>query len=94
MKSPVAVMHAVEITFSSWRTLPGRGQKHGLPATGEPGDILSIRIVVFLEKKLNQQRNVFEALGERRNANLDGTQPVKQVFTEAPGEPPPEGPGS
>ena len=40
----------------------------------------------FLQEELHQQGNVFQALAERRDANLDGAQAVKKIFAEASGQ--------
>ena len=60
--------------------------KNGLCPASEAGNILRVRIVVFLQEKLDQQRDVFQALRQRRNANLNGTEAVEKILTEAPGE--------
>ncbi len=65
---------------------PGMLEKDGLGAAGEAGDILAVGVVVFLEEELDEQRNVFEALGERGDTDLDGAEAVEEVFAEAAGE--------
>ena len=51
---------------------PGVLQQHRLHAAREPGDIFAVGFVVFFQKELHQQRNVLEALGQRRDADLYG----------------------
>src|SRR5208337_4352915 len=65
---------------------PGMLEKKGLRAAGEAGDALAIGIVVLLQEKLHEKRNVFQALRERRDTNLDGTQAIEEIFAETPGE--------
>src|SRR5450432_723863 len=59
-------------------------QKDGLSAASEAGNILSVSVVVFLQQKLNQQGNVFQALNHGGNANLDGAEAVEEIFAKAP----------
>lgn len=47
--------------------------QNGLSAPGKTGNVFAISIVVFLHEKLHQKRNVFEALRQRWNTNLNGT---------------------
>jgi len=43
---------------------PGMLEEQGLGATRKTRDIFAMGVVVFLEEKLNEQRNVFQPLGE------------------------------
>src|SRR5579864_3867336 len=60
-------------------------QENHLGPTGEPLDLLAISGVVFLDEKRDQGRNVFQALSEAGNANLDRIQPIEEVFAESSG---------
>src|SRR5712671_2015436 len=42
---------------------PGMPQQDGLRAPGQTGNRFSIRLIVFLQKELHQQRNILETLG-------------------------------
>src|SRR5216684_260660 len=55
-------------------------QQDGLRPPRQPENVFSIRGVVFLQEKLHQQRNIFQPLRQRGNADLDRTQPVKKIF--------------
>src|SRR5262250_1215873 len=57
---------------------PGVLQQGSLRAPSQAGDILAVGIVVLLEEKLHQKRNIFEAFAERRNADLDRTEAVEE----------------
>ena len=61
-------------------------QKNSLGAASRSGNVLAVRIIVFLQEKLNEQRDVFEALRERRNANLNGTEAAEEILAETAGE--------
>ena len=61
-------------------------QQHRLRAPRQPGDILAVGVVVLLQEKLHQQWNVFQAFGQRRNADLDGTQPVEKILAKTAGQ--------
>src|SRR5713101_886659 len=63
---------------------PGMLQQNGLRAPRQPGDVLSIGRVVFVQKKLNQEWNILEPLRQRRDTDLDGTQTVKKILAETP----------
>ena len=65
---------------------PGVLQKNRLRAASQAGNILSIRIVIFLQEELDEEGNVFQALGERRNADLNGAETVEKIFAETAGE--------
>jgi hypothetical protein len=43
-------------------------QQGRLRAPRQTGNALSVRVVVFLQEKLHEQRDVFESLGQRREA--------------------------
>ena len=61
-------------------------QQHRLGAAGQSGDFFAVGLAVFFQEKLHQRRNVFQPLGQRRDADLDGAQAVEQIFAETPGE--------
>src|SRR5262249_24017069 len=65
---------------------PGVLQQGRLRAPSQAGDILAVGIVVLLEEKLHQKRNIFEAFAERRNADLDRAEAVGEIFAKAAGE--------
>ena len=65
---------------------PGMLQEDGLRAAGQTGNIFSIGVVVFFEEELHEKRNVFEAFGERRDADLNGAEAIEEIFAEASGE--------
>src|SRR5437879_3826320 len=64
---------------------PGVPQEHGLCAAGEALNLLSVSSVVFLDKKSDQSRNIFQALGQTGHTNRDCTQAIKEVFTRSSG---------
>ena len=88
IKSPVAVMQALEMTFSSSRTFPGQGccSNTDCALRERPGIFLPYASLYFFKEILNQERNVFRPLAQRRNANLNRIQPIKKIFPEAPGQ--------
>ena len=59
---------------------PGMLEKNGLRAASEPGDIFGVSFIVFFEKELNEERNIFQTLGERRDTDLDGIQAIERVL--------------
>src|SRR5262249_41671272 len=61
---------------------PGMLEHGGLGAARKAGDFLAVGFVVFLQEKLHEQRDVFQAFGKRRNANLDRTEAIVEVFAE------------
>src|SRR5271157_33878 len=65
---------------------PGMLQQQRLRAAREPGNGLAVRIVILLQEKLYQQRNVFQTFGQRWNTDLYGTQPIKEILAESPGK--------
>ena len=65
---------------------PGMLQQHRLSPARKARNFFAVSFVVFFQKVLNQQRNVFQPLAERRDANLDRTQAVEKIFPESPGE--------
>lgn len=61
--------YVLEFTDISW---PGMLQWHSLGAAGQTRDIFGVSVVVLFQEDLDQQRNVLQPLGARRDANLDG----------------------
>lgn len=55
-------------------------EEQSLRTARKTRDIFVVSIIVFLEEKLNEQRNVFESLREREDANLDGAE-AERFFT-------------
>ena len=67
-------------------TGPGVLQKNCLTAARETGDIFSVGVVVFLQEELNEKRNIFQALRQGWDTNLDGTEAIEEIFAESPGK--------
>ena len=65
--SVVSRATARSIVFSSWRTLPGQSYPHSASSDSamQAAHAASGGGVVFLEKVVGQQRNVFRALAQR-----------------------------
>ena len=61
-------------------------EQNDLSAAGEAEERLAVGFAIFFEEMLNEERNVFGALGEARNAQLDGAEAVEEIFAEASGE--------
>ncbi|MGB7848801.1 MAG: hypothetical protein WBL63_24530 [Candidatus Acidiferrum sp.] len=61
-------------------------EQDGLRAAREAGNIFAVSLVVFFEEKLDKKRNVLKTFGERRDADLDGAEPVEKIFAETAGQ--------
>lgn len=69
--------------------IPGPGvlEEGSRSAARKSGNVFAVRIVIFSQKEeVDQQRDVLEALGQGRNADLDGAETVEKVLAESAGE--------
>src|SRR6266403_2452286 len=51
----------------------------------ESGNTFAVALRIAVEKMVRQKVDVFAAVAQRRNVNLDGIQPEEKVLTEPPG---------
>jgi hypothetical protein len=84
MNSLTEVRHAQEITFSKLADVPRPTalEQNGLGSAHQPLDLLAISIVAFLEKVLDEQRNIIQTLAQAGNANLNRSEAIEEVLTE------------
>jgi hypothetical protein len=61
-------------------------QHHGLGPPCESLNLLAISLVVFLQEKLDQQRNIIQALDQTGHADLNRAEPIEEVFAETAGQ--------
>src|SRR6266853_3359339 len=61
-------------------------EQDDLRSSRQPVNLLTVGLVVFLEKMLNEQGNVIQAFTQAGNANLNRTEAVEEILTEAAGK--------
>ena len=61
-------------------------EEHDLGAAGQAEKRFTIGFAILLEEMLDENRDIFGAVGESGNAQFDGTEAIVKILAEAPGE--------